>query len=43
MLERHESNCAQDTECDKADDIETLEQDEAETFSINDHQAGFWS
>lgn len=43
MLERHDCECALETEHDHEDNQETQEQDAAEAFSARDHQAGFWS
>lgn len=42
MLERHDCECALETEHDHEDN-EAQQQDVSETFSPRDHQAGFWS
>lgn len=43
MLERHDCECALETEHDHEENHEAQQQDVSETFSPRDHQAGFWS
>ncbi|MCV9938603.1 hypothetical protein OIU35_19835 [Boseaceae bacterium BT-24-1] len=43
MLERHDCECALETEHDHEDNLEAQQQDADEAFSPRDHQAGFWS
>lgn len=43
MLERHDCECALETEHDHEETHDAQSQDVSETFSPRDHQAGFWS
>lgn len=43
MLERHEADCLLDDERDAEKETETVELEDADTFSVRDYQAGFWS
>lgn len=43
MQDRQDSDCALDAECEREDEIETVEQDARDSFSPRVHQEGFWS
>lgn len=43
MLERHDCECALESERDHEDGHEAQQQDDSGSFSPRDYQEGFWS
>ena len=43
MLERRDTNCVLEDECEHLEKPETIEQEDADKVSDRDYQAGFWT